>query len=108
MAVNVDRVAKRIRGGANSALKNQMIRAALSVPTNIVEGRAQRSEKDFARFLNYALGSAEELDYHLLIARDVKAITENDYRQSIATLSEVRKMLRGLIKKLSERPATSE
>ena len=108
MAVGVDRIAKRIRGSANSALRNQMIRSALSVPTNIVEGRAQRTEKDFARFLNYALGSSEELDYHLLVAKDVQAISEHDYRQSAAALAEVRKMLRGLIKKIQTRPAPSE
>lgn len=107
MAVGVDRVAKRIRGSANSALKNQMIRAALSVPTNIVEGRAKSGERDFARFLGYSLGSADELDYHLLVAKDVNAITEKDYRDCESALSEVRKMLRGLIKKITQLPATS-
>ena len=41
MAVSVDRAAGKIRGGAHAALRNQMIRAALSVPANIVEGRSQ-------------------------------------------------------------------
>ncbi len=105
MAVNVDRIAKRIRGGANAALRNQMIRAAMSVPANIVESRAQESEKDFVRFLNYALASAGELDYHLLIAKDTRAIPEKDYWESEAAVTEIRKMLRGLIKKL-RLPAT--
>ena len=98
LALDVDRVAKSIHGGANASLRNQMIRAALSVPANIVEGRAQLSEKDFARFLNYALGSAGELDYHLLLAKDIVAISETEYWRLEALVSEVRKMLRSLIK----------
>lgn len=105
MAVKVTGVAKSISGGANAALRNQMIRAAMSVPANIVEGRAQESEKEFVRFLNYAFASAGELDYHLLIALDTGAISEKDYRDSARAAEEVRKMLRGLIKKL-RLPAT--
>lgn len=100
MAIEIEKVAKSVRGGTRGALKNQMVRAAMSVPANIVEGRAQHTEKEFARFLNYALASAGELDYHLLIARDTHAITDAVYRESEAAVSEVRKMLHGLIKKL--------
>lgn len=105
MAVSVTMLAKNIPGATNAALRNQMIRAAMSVPANIVEGRAQESEKGFARFLNYAFASAGELDYHLLIARDTSAISEKDYLESERAIAEVRKMLRGLIKKL-RLPAT--
>lgn len=105
LALDVDRIAKGIRGGANASLRNQMIRAAMSVPANIVEGRTQRSEKEFGRFLNYALGSAAELDYHLLIAKDIRAISEKEYWQAESALSDVRKMLHGLLKRLQQ-PAT--
>ena len=100
LAIDVDRVAKGIRGGANAPLRNQMIRAAMSVAPNIVEGRAQISEKEFLRFLGYALGSAAELDYHLLIARDIAAISEQEYWQAEEPLTEIRKMLHTLIKKV--------
>ena len=100
LAVDVDRLAKTIRGGPNAPLRTQMIRAAMSVPANIVEGRSQLSEKHFARYLNYALGSAGELDYHLLIAKDIGAISEMEYWRVEALVSEVRKMLRGLIRKV--------
>ena len=53
LAVNVHRVASRIRGAHNAALRNQMIRAAQSIPANIVEGRGQKSARDFARFVRY-------------------------------------------------------
>ena len=100
LAIDVNRVAKRIHGGANAPLRNQMIRAAMSVPANIVEGRAQISEKEFLRFLSYALGSAAELDYHLLIAKDILAISEKEYWQAEESLTEIRKMLHTLIKKV--------
>ena len=100
LAIDIDGLAKRIRGAANAPLRNQMIRAAMSVPTKIVEGRAQISEKEFLRFPGYALGSAAELDYHLLIAKDIAAISEREYWQAEESLTEIRKMLHTLIKKV--------
>jgi four helix bundle protein len=78
-----------------------MIRAAMSVPANIVEGRGQRSERDFARFLGYALNSTSELEYHLTVARDMRVITLTDFKSLVAQTIEVRKMLYGLLKRLN-------
>jgi len=100
LALNANRVSTSIRGAAHASLRNQLLRAAMSVPANIVEGRSQKSERDFARFLAYAIGSAFELEYHLVIARDISAITESDYQTLLNDLVEVRKMLHGLKAKL--------
>jgi four helix bundle protein len=100
LTLNVDRLAGTIRGARYASLRNQMIRAAMSISANIVEGREQKSEKDFARFLGYSLGSASELEHHLLTARDVRAISEADFAATVSQLIDVRKMLHGLIKKL--------
>ncbi|MEJ7757980.1 MAG: four helix bundle protein [Gemmatimonadaceae bacterium] len=56
--------------------RNSIIRAAMSIPANSVEGREQASEKDFARFLRYSIGSASELEYHLIIGRDMELISQ--------------------------------
>ena len=106
LALNVYRVAGGIRGSSHSPLRTQMIRAAMSIPTNIVEGRGQRSDKEFCRFLRISLNSSSELEYHLVVARDIQAITLSDFRSLIDQLVEVRKMLSGLIRTLSdsERP----
>ena len=100
LALNVHAVAITIRGSNYVSLRSQMIRAAMSIPTNIVEGRSQKSEREFARFLGYALNSTSELEYHLIVARDIKVISLSDYTSLVDQTIEVRKMLRGLIKSL--------
>src|SRR6476660_7933904 len=78
LALNVHRVATRIRRSYDLQLRSQLIRSAFSIPANIVEGRRQSSDKEFARFLRIALNSGCELEYHLIAARDIGAITETD------------------------------
>ena len=100
LALNAHRLATAMRTRDQAALRNQIIRAGFSVPANIVEGREQRSDPAFARFLRIALGSASELDYHLRAAHDIGAIKPPDYRVIEAQLAEVRMMLRGLINRV--------
>jgi four helix bundle protein len=100
LALNADRVAAEIRDAPHKPLSSQMNRAALSIPTNIVEGRSKKSDKDFARFLGYALGSATELEHHVMIARDVGAVSAANAKSLIDQAAEVRRMLHGLIDRL--------
>lgn len=72
----------------------------MSVPANIVEGRSHSSEKEFVRFIEYAMGSAAELEYHLLIARDIGAINHVDFNRLTQQLTEVRRMLHSLSKRI--------
>jgi four helix bundle protein len=103
LALNVHRTATGIRKPELSSLRNQMVRAAMSIPTNIVEGRGQASERDFCRFLRYAINSCSELEYHTLMARDVRALSANDARSILDQVVEVRRMLFGLVKTVSLR-----
>jgi len=100
LALNVHRVAARIRGTTFSPVKAQMIRAAMSIPANIVEGRAHESEREFVRFLRIAIASNSELEYHLLVARDIGAIGQSDFISLFGQLIDVRKMLHGLINRI--------
>jgi four helix bundle protein len=95
-------VAAEIRGTAYLSLKSQVIRAVMSIPANIVEGRAQRSDREFSRFLGYAVASASELEYHLIAARDTGAISYRKTDPLIERTIQVRKMLLGLQKRLAE------
>jgi len=81
-------------------LTSQIRRASASIPANIAEGSGRESEAEFGRFLQIAAGSASELDYHLLLAHDLKFINEVDYVAVTDILTEVRKMLTALLKRL--------
>jgi four helix bundle protein len=97
----VDRASRRIRSSQYRSLRNQMFRAAASIPANIAEGRRKNSEKEFARFLGIALGSASELENHLILARDTNAIEEDEFVSLVDQTITVRKMLYALLKRLA-------
>src|SRR6266446_6469537 len=79
-----------------------MVRAAMSVSANIVEGREQRTDREFARFLGYALASASELEHHFIVGRDLRAITNSDFTSTLGQIIDVRKMVHGLLAKLAK------
>jgi len=76
----------------------------MSIPANIVEGRRQESEKEFARFLRIGLNSGCELEYHLIVARDIGAMSAKDSESLLAEVIEVRKMIHGLLNKIGPPP----
>jgi len=77
-------------------LTSQVRRAAISVPSNIAEGAARQTKKEFSHFLYIALGSLAEVETQLLIANNLGYISE----VQLGSLVEIRKMLNGLIYKL--------
>ncbi len=81
-------------------LTSQIRRAAASIPANIAEGCARSGDPEFGRFLHIAQGSASELDYHLLLARDLHYLGSADYDYLCESLGSVRRMLSTLIQKL--------
>jgi four helix bundle protein len=104
MAMDVHRVAGQIRGAKHASLRSQMIRAAMSIPTNIVEGCSQQSAREYSRFVRIALNSTSELEYHLLAARDLAATRGTESLTLMSQVVEVRKMLYGLLHYLASRP----
>jgi four helix bundle protein len=103
LAMDVHRIAGQIRGAKHASLRSQMTRAAMSVPTNIVEGCGQQSTREYSRFLRIALNSTTELEYHLVAARDLAAVRGSDPLTLITQVIEVRKMLYGLLRYLKSR-----
>ncbi len=81
-------------------LRSQIRRCSGSVPANIAEGCGRHGDGDFYRFLDIAAGSASELDYHLLLARDLSYVADPAYRGLVRELTEVRRMLTGLLRKV--------
>ncbi|MCB9454023.1 MAG: four helix bundle protein [Anaerolineaceae bacterium] len=82
-------------------LTNQVRWAAASIPANIAEGCGRDSTKEFRRFLDIAMGSASETEYHLLLAHDLNYLNTDDYQTLSTMVVEVKRMLAGLIKKLT-------
>ena len=82
-------------------LINQTRRSGTSIPTNIVEGCGRGSDADLRRFLQIAMGSASELEYQLLLTRDLAYLNESDYERLVNQVVEVKRMLASFIKKLT-------
>lgn len=74
-------------------LTSQIRRAAASIPANLAEGSMRNSDADFARFIHIALGSLAELDYHLLLARDLEYIKPAEHQTLESELAGIRRML---------------
>jgi four helix bundle protein len=102
LALCIDRLTRRIKDKQYSSFRNQLFRAALSIPANIAEGRRKDTPKEFARFLSIASGSSSELESHLMFARDAKIIGEGEFTALVSQTVEVRKMLYALMKRLAE------
>ncbi len=100
LALTTHKLAQGVRGAAYVSLRSQLIRAAMSIPANIAEGREQKTERGFANFLRHALASAAELENHYLIARGMGVIPRAGCDSAICQTVEVKKMLHGLINSL--------
>jgi len=81
-------------------LTTQLRRSCASISANVAEGCGRNGDAELARFCSIAMGSASELDYHLLLARDLKLINAQDYTDLAQRTSEVKRMLTGLLQKL--------
>ena len=81
-------------------LTGQIRRSSASIPANIAEGCGRDTEAELARFCHIAMGSASELEYHLMLAHDLGMLGTPDYERLADDLAEVKRMLTGLIQKL--------
>lgn len=77
-------------------ITSQIRRSAASIPANIAEGAGRATGPDFARFVDFALGSANETEYHLILAHDLGFMSEASYEFLLGQLREIRKMTTAL------------
>jgi four helix bundle protein len=83
-------------------LTSQLQRAAASVGANLAEGCGRETDADYRRFVQMASGSACEVEYHLLLARDLGLIDNTRYQPLEDTINEIKRMLVGLARFLTE------
>jgi len=83
-------------------LTSQIRRAAVSVPSNIAEGQARQSTKEFLQFLSHAEGSLAELETQVLLGVELGFVWPEDVKEILAKIDELQKMLVGLKRKLEE------
>ncbi|NOY16493.1 MAG: four helix bundle protein [Gammaproteobacteria bacterium] len=97
LAVTVYREFKPCR---DYGLKDQITRAAVSIPSNIAEGSERESTREFIRFLNFSKGSAAELRTQIYIAKEICLISPATANSINQELKQISSMLHGLVKSL--------
>lgn len=84
-------------------LTSQIRRSAVSIPSNIVEGKARKSKNEYERFLLISRGSLEELSYQMFLSRDLGYIRDKEYNEFLKLSIEVGKLLNGVINALKNK-----
>jgi four helix bundle protein len=100
LAIKIYSVTEKFPKSEVYGIVSQMRRCAVSIPSNIAEGRNRGTRKDFAQFLRIALGSAAELETQTEISKNLNFLEEPEYSQITSEISEIGMMLRAIIRKL--------
>ena len=85
------------------ALSDQMRRAAVSIPSNIAEGKGRRSNKEYLQFLSIAKGSCYELETQLVLCEELNLVEKGKTNKAIDLCSETCKIITGIIKSLQDK-----
>lgn len=104
IAVMIYRITRRFPKEEVYGLASQMRRAAVSIPSNIVEGCARESQAEYFRFLEIAFGSLRELHYQFGLARRLEYLEEPDYSECDLKLGETEKLLGALMRSMRNSP----
>lgn len=108
LVVEIYKASSRFPSTEIYGLTSQTRRAAASIPANIAEGCGRGGNVEFARFLQIAAGSASEMEYHLLLARDLGMLADETYGKLNDDVLEIKRMLTTLIKKVRESTTKTE
>ena len=100
IAINTYKITKKFPDEEKYGLTSQVNRSSISISSNIAEGSSRRSQKDYFRFIEIALGSCFELESQFLIASELGFGNKNDIDEILQEIDEEQKMLIGFMKKL--------
>ena len=102
MTLELYRVSRSFPREEIYGVTSQLRRAAASIGANLAEGCGRRTSSELARFVKIAMGPASELDYHLLLCRDLGFMNSDDFASSTAKSTEVRKMLTAFLSTIEQ------
>lgn len=102
MTLGIYRASKDFPREEQFGLTSQLRRSSCSIEANLAEGSGRGSDTDFARFVQIAIGSACETDCHLLLARDLGYLDDEQHTVLAEQAQSVRKMLISLLKALKK------
>ncbi len=100
LVLAIYRASSKFPSDERFGLTSQVRRACVSISANIAEGCGRHTDDDFARFLDYAMGSASEVEYHLLLARDLGFLDTKTHQRLPEQTTEVKRMLASFLGKL--------
>lgn len=101
LSLEIYKATKRFPADERFGLTVQLRRAVTSAASNIAEGCGRGSDKDFARFLSIAAGSASEVEYQILLACDLGYLSKDDSGRLNAHVNEVKRILNSFIQSLT-------
>jgi four helix bundle protein len=96
--LGVYKFTKRFPDDERFGLTSQLRRAAASVPANLAEGCGRSGSIEFGRFVQIAMGSATEAEYHIVLAKDLGYLADRDSEGALRGIQEVKRMLSSLLK----------
>lgn len=98
LTLAVYRATKPFPDDERFGLTSQLRRATASIPANLAEGCGRGSDPDFGRFVQNAMGSASEVEYEFLLARDLQYLNPNSYDEFNAEITGIKRMLASLLR----------
>ena len=100
LTLSVYRASKSFPDDERFGLTSQLRRATASIPANLAEGCGRGTDADFGRFVQNAMGSASEVEYHFLLAKDLDMIAESQYTAFNDEITSIKRMLASLLKRI--------
>ena len=107
LVVEIYKISKLLPKEEVYGISDQLRRSAVSIPSNIAEGQSRNSAKEFIQFLSIARGSLAELETQLLICIKVNMLSEDNIADAQNIITEIGKMIKGLMNKLNSKLTTN-
>ena len=100
LTLEVYRASRSFPNDERFGLTSQLRRGAASIPANLAEGCGRGTDADFGRFVQISMGSSSEVEYHLLLAKDLNYLSVNEYTTFDEEITRIKRMLASLLRRI--------